>query len=139
MTRRLLTLTLAVAASGVAVFHLALFGRRLADATILEPDVLVRWILSSVFLAGTVVVQRFIARGPSRRRGMFILGLLLLLLHVVPANVVIFMTVVTALLVGFTAYTTTIDEVCLRPASRSASFRTKTIAGLPLPRPPPAV
>lgn len=72
---RAISIGIAIVAFGLAAFHLSLLWHRLADASITQPGVIVRWI------AGALVVgAMFATRGESRHR-LVILWLLVALLH----------------------------------------------------------
>ncbi|MDX1502205.1 MAG: hypothetical protein R3325_07565 [Thermoanaerobaculia bacterium] len=77
---RALSLALTAGSLAVALFHVVLLWRRLADLTLLEPWVAVRWGASALLCWGALALRR---RGLSllRGRGAVVLWLLVLLLH----------------------------------------------------------
>lgn len=84
--QRIASFAIGVSALWLVAFHVALFWRRIADATIQHPAVLARWIASALLLAGAFAAQRYVSRHWSRRRTL-VFALLVLALHVgVPAE-----------------------------------------------------
>lgn len=100
MQRRLMrlgSLASGLFALGLLVFHLTVFWRRLLDASITEPAVLVRWIASALLLAALLSVRK-------RTRQLLLLSLILAaLLHVGMPSVHISDGLTTLAQIGFTA------------------------------------
>lgn len=84
---RIGSLGLGLAGLWLGAFHAALLWRRIADATILQPAVLARWLASALLIAAAVVTHRVASRRWHRRHAALAFGLLVLLLHVgIPAE-----------------------------------------------------
>jgi hypothetical protein len=80
-TLRALALLARAAAGGLVSFHLWLLLRRLADSTIAEPEVLLRWAGAAALGAGALAMRRRGLTLLSGRSGL-VFWLLVLLLHV---------------------------------------------------------
>lgn len=85
---RLARFALGVAVTALALFHGWLLCRRLLDATIGEPEVLLRWLGGAGLLAAMATARRF-GLSVSRGRPALVFWLLVLLLHVGASPVVI--------------------------------------------------
>lgn len=85
---RLARFALGVAVTALALFHGWLLCRRLLDATIGEPEVLLRWLGGAGLLAAMAAARRF-GLSVSRGRPALVFWLLVLLLHVGASPVVV--------------------------------------------------
>lgn len=79
--QRIASFAIGVSALWLVAFHIALFWRRIADATIQHPAVLARWIASALLIAAGLAAHRYLSRHWSRRRTL-VFALLVLALHV---------------------------------------------------------
>ena len=84
---RLAWLGAGLATLWLVVFHASLLYSRFADASITQPGVLARWIASLFLIAGGVAAIRFAHTRRQARHAAFVIGVLVLLLHVsIPAD-----------------------------------------------------
>lgn len=67
-------------------FHALLLWRRVADASIVRPGVLARWIAAALLIAGLVALQRRATAQLRGRHATLILWLLVAMLHIGPAD-----------------------------------------------------
>ena len=114
---------LRLAGGALVLLHVALLARRIADATIAEPGVLLRWLGSAATLAAMAAIRR---RGGSLWQGRngvaFTLVLLLLHAGALPAvaaapTVLVFPAALAFGLVAASAARIAADRAALRPAS----------------------
>jgi hypothetical protein len=76
-----------VAVGWLVLFHAALFYQRVAEASILQPGVLLRWIGSAALLAGMIGFRRVVRQPSLRRRAALTFWIAALFLHVaIPAD-----------------------------------------------------
>ena len=84
---RLAQLGTYVAVGWLVLFHAALFYQRVAEASILQPGVLLRWIGSAALLAGIFGFRRVVRQPSMRRRAALTFWVAALFLHVaIPAH-----------------------------------------------------
>lgn len=84
---RLGSLALGIAAIWLVALHALFLWRRLADATIHQPGILVRWIASIVLIAAALTARHYVTRRWRRRHTTAVFWFLVLLLHVsIPAE-----------------------------------------------------
>lgn len=139
-SRHFLALRWAIRAvvAGLVILHLALLAKRVADATILEPSVLARWLTSVLVL---LLIGALHARGivPWHGRAGLVLALIVLLLHVGGPSPTPVPTFVFVLPAGVVLAATTVLAVLCRldfdPATVAAGDRTGWHLRLAPPRP----
>jgi uncharacterized membrane protein len=78
---RLAWLGAGLATLWLVVFHAALLYSRVADASIVQPGVLARWIASFFLIAGGIAAVRYARTQRRARHAAFVIGVLILLLH----------------------------------------------------------
>lgn len=84
---RLAQLGTYVAVGWLVLFHAALFYQRVAEASILQPGVLLRWIGAAAMLVGIFGFRRVVRQPSMRRRAALTFWIAALFLHVViPAD-----------------------------------------------------